>query len=40
VLALLRDEAEAGRGVLVATHSPEVARAADRVIELLDGEIA
>ncbi|MCM2416728.1 ABC transporter ATP-binding protein [Streptomyces sp. RKAG293] len=39
VLALLRDRAKDGRGVLVVTHSPEVVRIADRVISLRDGRI-
>jgi putative ABC transport system ATP-binding protein len=37
VLDLLRDEAGAGRGVLLATHSERVAEAADRVLVLVDG---
>jgi ABC-type lipoprotein export system ATPase subunit len=36
-LARLRDETDAT--VLVVTHSPQVARAADRVIEMRDGRI-
>ncbi|MCU1487375.1 MAG: transporter related protein [Actinomycetia bacterium] len=39
VLALLRSEAEAGRGVLLATHSRAVAGAADRVVVLVDGQL-
>lgn len=41
VLALLRELGrEAGVGLLLATHAPEVAAAADRVIELRDGRVA
>jgi ABC-type lipoprotein export system ATPase subunit len=36
---LLRAEAEAGRGVLLATHSRAVAGAADRVVDLVDGQL-
>ncbi|MFE9312879.1 ABC transporter ATP-binding protein [Streptomyces sp. NPDC088353] len=39
VLELLRKRAEAGRGVLVVTHSVEAVRIADRVIALRDGRI-
>jgi len=39
VLELLRDVAVAGMGVLVASHSPAAALAADRVIRLSDGEV-
>jgi putative ABC transport system ATP-binding protein len=39
ILELLIDEAAAGRGVLLATHSQEVAGVADRVVALLDGEV-
>jgi putative ABC transport system ATP-binding protein len=37
VLALLRQQADRGAAVLVASHSPAVRRAADRVLELKDG---
>lgn len=37
VLSLLRDRADRGGAVLVASHSPAVRRMADRVIELADG---
>src|SRR5581483_2895106 len=37
VLALLRERAAAGAGVVVVTHSPGVAGVADRRIELRDG---
>lgn len=40
VLDLLRERAGAGAGVLIVTHSPEVAAIADREIQLLDGRIA
>ena len=40
VLALLRDEAAAGRAILVVTHSEAVAATATRVVELVDGELA
>jgi len=39
LLDLLRDRAEAGRAVLVVTHSERVAERADRVIRLRDGRI-
>ncbi|MGW3624246.1 ABC transporter ATP-binding protein [Streptomyces sp. NPDC000880] len=39
ILSLLRTRAEAGRGVLVVTHSPEAVKIADRVITLRDGRI-
>jgi putative ABC transport system ATP-binding protein len=39
VLELLRARAEAGRGVLIVTHSPEAVRIADRVVTLHDGRI-
>ncbi|MET7642947.1 ABC transporter ATP-binding protein [Streptomyces sp. NPDC005426] len=39
ILALLRDRAQAGGGVLLVTHSPEAVRIADRVITLRDGRI-
>ncbi|MFI1294196.1 ABC transporter ATP-binding protein [Streptomyces sp. NPDC020792] len=39
VLELLRKRAEAGRGVLVVTHSVEAVRIADRVVALRDGRI-
>ncbi|MGI8899480.1 MAG: ABC transporter ATP-binding protein [Nocardioides sp.] len=38
LLTLLRDRAERGSAVLVASHSPAVRRVADRVIELADGQ--
>ena len=39
VLDLLRERAGAGAGVLIVTHSPEVAATADREIRLLDGRV-
>lgn len=39
ILSLLRTRAEAGRGVLIVTHSPEAVKIADRVITLRDGRI-
>jgi putative ABC transport system ATP-binding protein len=39
VLDLLRERTGAGAGVLIVTHSPEVAANADREIRLLDGRI-
>ena len=39
ILTLLRAAAERGAAVLVASHSPAVAAAADRVIHLVDGTL-
>jgi putative ABC transport system ATP-binding protein len=39
ILALLRELAERGQTVLIVTHNREIARAADRVIELSNGRI-
>jgi len=39
ILGLLRDQAAAGRTVVVVTHNREIARMADRVVELSDGHI-
>jgi putative ABC transport system ATP-binding protein len=39
ILELLREQAEAGRSVVVVTHNREIARIADRVIELSNGSI-
>lgn len=39
ILGLLRDQARAGRTVLVVTHNREIARVADRVLELSGGRI-
>ena len=40
VLGLLRGRADAGKAVLVVTHSDDVAEAADRVVHMVDGRIA
>ena len=40
VLQLLADHAERGAGLVVVTHSPEVARMADRILTLTDGQIS
>lgn len=39
ILELLRQQAEAGKTVLVVTHNREISRVADRVIELSSGHI-
>lgn len=39
VLAVLRGHAAAGAAILVASHSPAVAAAADRVVGLRDGQV-
>jgi putative ABC transport system ATP-binding protein len=39
VLGLLRERADGGAAILVVTHSPEVAAAADREIRLRDGMV-
>jgi putative ABC transport system ATP-binding protein len=39
VLDLLRGAADAGAAVVVVTHSASVASAADRVVELVDGQV-
>jgi putative ABC transport system ATP-binding protein len=39
ILQLLREQAEAGKTVLVVTHNREISRVADRVIELSSGHI-
>jgi putative ABC transport system ATP-binding protein len=39
ILQLLRQQAEAGKTVLVVTHNREISRVADRVIELSSGHI-
>lgn len=40
VVALLRERARAGTAVVIVTHSPDAAAAADRVIHLRDGRVA
>lgn len=40
VLELLRDGADRGSAILVASHSPAVAQAADRTITLCDGKVS
>jgi len=40
VLQLLADHAGRGAGLVVVTHSPEVARMADRILTLTDGQIS
>jgi len=39
ILELLREQAEAGKTVVVVTHNREISRVADRVIELSSGHI-
>jgi putative ABC transport system ATP-binding protein len=39
VLNLLADHANRGSGLVVVTHSPEVARIADQVVRLVDGQV-
>lgn len=39
ILGLLRDRTVAGAGVLLVTHSPEIAAGADREIRLRDGRV-
>ena len=39
ILALLRAQAEAGKTVLVVTHTREISRSADRVVELSSGRV-
>jgi putative ABC transport system ATP-binding protein len=40
ILELLKQQAEAGKAVVAVTHNREIARVADRVIELHDGRVA
>ena len=40
VLAALRDEADAGAAVILATHDPEVAALCDATLHLVDGRVA
>jgi putative ABC transport system ATP-binding protein len=39
ILELLRSQVAAGRAVIVVTHNREIARAADRVVELSSGRV-
>jgi len=40
ILGLLKQQAEAGKTVIIVTHNREISRVADRVIELHDGRVA
>lgn len=40
ILSLLKQQAEAGKTVIIVTHNREIARVADRIVELHDGQIA
>lgn len=40
ILELLKRQADAGKTVIIVTHNREIARVADRVIELHDGRVA
>jgi len=40
ILELLRQQADAGKTVIIVTHNREIARMADRVVELHDGQVA
>jgi putative ABC transport system ATP-binding protein len=40
ILELLKEQADAGKTVLIVTHNREIARASDRVVELRSGRIA
>jgi len=40
ILSLLKKQAEAGKAVVIVTHNREIARVADRIVELHDGHIA
>ena len=40
ILALLKQQAEAGKTVIIVTHNREIARVADRVVELHGGRVA
>ena len=40
ILELLKQQADAGKAVIIVTHNREIARVADRVVELHDGQIA
>jgi putative ABC transport system ATP-binding protein len=40
ILELLKEQADAGKAVIVVTHNREIARVSDRVIELHSGQVA
>jgi len=40
ILSLLKKQAEVGKAVIIVTHNREIARVADRVVELHDGQVA
>ena len=40
ILELLKRQADAGKTVIIVTHNREIARVADRVVELHDGRVA
>jgi putative ABC transport system ATP-binding protein len=40
ILELLRQQSDAGKTVIIVTHNREIARVADRVVELHDGRVA
>ena len=40
ILTLLRDRAGRGAGLVIVSHSTEVARTADRVVTLVDGQVS
>jgi putative ABC transport system ATP-binding protein len=40
VMALLREHARDGGAVVVVTHNPAIAAAADRIVRLVDGQVA
>jgi putative ABC transport system ATP-binding protein len=40
ILALLEDLHVSGRSIVLITHEPDVAAAADRVVRMLDGRVA
>jgi putative ABC transport system ATP-binding protein len=40
ILELLKEQAGSGKAVIIVTHNREIARVADRVVELHDGQVA
>jgi putative ABC transport system ATP-binding protein len=40
VMTLLREHARSGGAVVVVTHNPSIAAAADRIVRLVDGQVA